>query len=263
MEAAAEKGIPFIVLDRPNPIRGTLIEGFIREDSVRSFVGLHPLPIAYGMTMGELAMLINGAGWLKNGVKANLIVVPMKGWRREMWYDQTGLRWIPPSPNMKTLSTAVVYPGTCLMEGTNLSEGRGTERPFEYIGAPYIDGVKWARILNSYGLAGVRFDPIRFTPDANPQVHTKYAGNECGGVFVNVTDRDAYEPVKAGIAILVSVQHLFPREFQWRESSIDRLSGVRALRMMIGRGAGIPDIVKKSHKGLEEFETLRKRFLLY
>ena len=263
MEAAAEKGIPFIVLDRPNPIRGTEVEGFVREDSLRSFVGLHPIPIAYGMTIGELAMLFNGAGWLKGGVRANLIVVPMKGWKRSMWYDETGVRWIPPSPNMKTLSTAVVYPGTCLIEGTNLSEGRGTDKPFEYIGAPYVDGEKWAELLNSYDLPGVRFEPVRFTPAPNESVNPKHASKECEGVFLNVTDRNVYEPVKTGIYILVSAKHLFPRDFGWRKASIDRLSGTPMLRESIDKGLSASKIVELSQKTIEQFEHLRSRYLLY
>ena len=144
MEAAAEKRIPFIVLDRPNPIDGEHMSGFVLDDSLRSFVGLHRIPIRHGMTIGELATLVNSEGWLANGVKANLIVVKTEGWSRHQWYDQTGLRWINPSPNMKSLATATVYPGTCLFEGTNLSEGRGTDHPFEQIGAPFVEGKRWA-----------------------------------------------------------------------------------------------------------------------
>jgi len=263
MEAAAGKGIPFIVLDRPNPIRGTWVEGFIRDDSLRSFVGLHPIPIAHGMTIGELAMLINGAGWLENGIKADLIVVPMKGWKREMWYDETGLQWVAPSPNMKTQSTAVVYPGTCLIEGTNLSEGRGTNKPFEYIGAPYVDGKRWAVALNSYKLPGVKFEPIRFTPENNPQISTKHGGKECGGVFIHVTDRNAYEPVKTGVFILVSAKQLFPNEFGWRKASIDRLSGTTLLRESVEKRLSAPEIVELWLNRIKKFEPLRGKYLLY
>jgi len=261
MEAAAENGIPFIVLDRPNPITGTRVEGPIREDSLRSFVGLHPIPIVHGMTVGELATMFNEEGWLKGGVKADLYVVKMRGWRREMWYDETGLRWIPPSPNIRTLETAVVYPGTCLIEGTNLSEGRGTEKPFEYIGAPFVDGARWAEELNLRHLPGVTFHPIRFTPDATMPV--KHAGEECGGVFVHVTDSDRYEPIVTGITILASARKLFPGDFQWRPGSIDRLSGVTTLRETIGDGSVIQAIVQKWRDQMQRFLLLRTRHLLY
>ena len=261
MEAAAENGIPFIVLDRPNPITGTRVEGPIREDSLRSFVGLHPIPIVHGMTVGELATMFNEEGWLKSGVKSDLHVVKMEGWRREMWYDETALRWIPPSPNIRTLETAVVYPGTCLIEGTNLSEGRGTDRPFEYIGAPYVDGKKWAEELNSRRLPGVTFQPIRFTPDATKSM--KHAGEECGGVFVHVTDRERYEPIITGMTILASARELFPDDFQWRPGSIDRLSGVTTLRETIGDGSVIQAIVQTWGEQMQRFLLLRTRHLSY
>lgn len=265
MEAAAENNIPFIVLDRPNPIRGTWVEGFIRLDSLRSFVGLHPIPVAHGLTMGELATLFNNEGWLKNGVKANLTVITMEGWKRGMWFDQTGLKWVRPSPNIPTLSTAVVYPGTCFFEGTNLSEGRGTEKPFEYIGAPYVKGTEWARVLNSRNLPGVRFEPMEFTPKEIPGAATnpKHNGVPCGGVFVNVTDRDAYEPVRTAIHMLSALKQLYPTEFQWRAGSIDRLSGTPNTRLWIDAGMDPDKIVAGWNKEVQEFSKTRSNYLLY
>ncbi len=264
MEAAAELGIPYIVLDRPNPIRGTWVEGFIREDTLASFVGLHSIPVAHGMTIGELARLFNGEGWLAKRVKATLTVVEMEGWKRSMWYDETGLQWVRPSPNMVTLRTATVYPGTCFIEGTNLSEGRGTERPFEYIGAPWVDGKRWAHELNALHLPGVRFESIEFTPEEIPHAaaNPKHRGIKCGGIFVNVTDRNRYEPVRTGVAILSTAKRLFP-EMQWRVSSIDRLAGTTKLRLSIDAGMS-PDAIAGSWKvEVEQFKRLREQYLLY
>ena len=264
MEGAAEKGIPFVVLDRPNPIRGTWVEGFVRVDSLRSFVGLNPTPIAHGMTVGELARMFNEEGWLKNGTKANLTVVKMEGWGRSMWQDETGLRWVKPSPNMATLPTAVVYPGTCLMEGTNFSEGRGTERPFEYLGAPSVDGKKLADTLNACKLDGVQFDVIEFTPSEIPNVtsNPKHKGQKCSGVFVNVTDRNIFQPVKTAVYILSAAKRLFPNHFQWR-GSIDRLAGTTKLRMAIDSGVSPEAIVAMWEDEVSHFNTIRSKYLMY
>ncbi|MBI3112292.1 MAG: DUF1343 domain-containing protein [Ignavibacteriales bacterium] len=265
MEAAAENNIPYIVLDRPNPIRGTWVEGFIRLDSLRSFVGLHPIPIAHGLTMGELATLYNGEGWLKNHIKAQLTVIRMEGWKRSQWYDETGLKWVKPSPNIPTLASAVVYPGTCFFEGTNLSEGRGTEKPFEYIGAPYVHGAPWAQELNSRNLPGVRFEPIEFTPKEIPGAATnpKHKGALCGGVFVNVMDRNTFEPIKTAIHMLSTLKQLYPSEFQWRPGSIDRLSGTPNTRLWIDAGESPEKIVSAWKAEVKEFENLRAKYLLY
>lgn len=258
MEAAAEAGIPFVVLDRPNPITGERVEGFVLEDSLKSFVGMHPIPIVYGMTSGELALMINELGWLKGGIKARLTVVRMHGWKRSMWYDETGLRWIPPSPNMRTVQTAVVYPGTCLFEGTNLSEGRGTDSPFELVGAPFVDARGWAEALNGLKLAGVRFQPVVFTPSVS-----KYAGVECRGVRVDVTDREMFEPVRTGLWMLATVFDLHKDEAVWKPRGIDRLAGTVLVREGIGKGQ-IPDaMLERKKASLRSFLALRKRFLLY
>lgn len=265
MEAAAEAGIPFLVLDRPNPIRGLGVEGFIREDSLRTFVGLHPIPISHGMTTGELATLFNEEGWLANGVKARLTVVRMEGWERTMWYDETDLPWIPPSPNMKYLSTAVVYPGMCLVEGTNLSEGRGTERPFEMIGAPFVRGEVLARQLNDAHLPGVVFDPIEFTPKSDPRSapRPKHMDQVCGGVLIRVVERDSFEPVRTGIYVLSAVRRLFPDDFKWRIGGIDRLAGTKELRQSIDAGVHPDKIVEAWGDQLGAFKKLRMRYLLY
>jgi uncharacterized protein YbbC (DUF1343 family) len=265
MESAAELNIPFIVLDRPNPIRGTWVEGFVREDSLRSFVGWNRIPIVYGMTIGELATMINEEGWLKSGIKAKLTVVKMEGWKRAMWYDETGLRWISPSPNMRTLSTATVYPGMCLVEGTNVSEGRGTDRPFEYIGAPFVNGKEFAERMNSYALPGVRFEAIEFTPQDIPNVaaNVKHKGIRCEGVFVRVTDRNTFEPVRSGVFLLSALKSLYPVDFKWREKSIDLLAGTPRLRLAIDAHTDPSLIAQMWKKEVAEFYTTRRKSLLY
>jgi uncharacterized protein YbbC (DUF1343 family) len=265
MEAAAEHKIPFIVLDRPNPIRGTWVEGFNRDDSLRSFVGLHPIVIAHGMTIGELATMYNDEGWMKEGVKAQLTVVKMEGWKRTMWYDQTGLKvWVKPSPNLPTLSSATLYPGTCLFEGVNISEGRGTDRPFEYIGAPYIDAMKWAMALNKCNLPGVTFEPTEFTPRTieGYVVHPKYEGVHCGGVWVRITDRDKLEPVKVGVYMLATAKQLYPDSLKWRRS-INRLAGTPKLAQAIDAGVPPEKIVEMWKDDLAKFKKIRLKHLLY
>ena len=265
MEAAAEAGIPFVVLDRPNPVRGTAVDGFVLEDSLGSFVGLHRIPIVHGMTVGELALLFNNEGWLANGVKARLTVVPMEGWKRTMWYDETGLPWIAPSPNMKSLSTAIVYPGMCLVEGTNVSEGRGTSSPFETIGAPFVNGELFARELNGAHLPGVAFEPIRFTPTADRRTapRPKHSGVVCSGVFVRVVDRESYDPIRAGIFVLSTLRRLYPGDFKWSVPRIDRLAGTRKLREKIDAGVSPEAIMRDADNEIDRFSLLRRKYLLY
>jgi uncharacterized protein YbbC (DUF1343 family) len=273
MEAAAERKIPYVVLDRPNPIRGTWVEGFNRDDSLRFRIdgsryqaGWQPIVIAQGMTVGELANMFNLEGWLEGRVWANLTVIKLEGWKRTMWYDQTGLKiWVPPSPNLPTLESCVVYPGTCLFEGVNISEGRGTARPFEYIGAPFINGDEWAKALNAYKLNGVTFEPAEFTPRSIEHVVTnpKYEGQKCGGVFVRVTDREVYEPVKVAVYMLASVKKLYGDKVKWSQSRINRLSGTPKLSQAIDNGVPPGEIVLLWNNDVEKFQTVRKKYLMY
>jgi len=272
LEAAAERGIPYLVLDRPNPITGSRVEGPILEAPQRSFVGLFPLPVAHGMTLGELATLVNDEGWLKDGVKADLRVIKAEGWSRDRWFDETGLRWVKPSPNIMTLETAVVYPGACLIEGTNVSEGRGTEKPFETVGAPYIDGNVLAAAMNGYGLPGVMFEPVEFTPRDILKVTTdpKYENEECRGLFIKVTDRDAFRPVAMGVHLLTTLRKLYPADFRWRSPSrstgayyIDLLAGTPKLRQLVDAGEAPEKIIAALETGAEEFAARRGKYLLY
>ena len=197
MEAASDHGVEFIVADRPNPITCTAVEGAVLTNRFESFVGIHTIPIRYGLTIGELAMLLKA----ERVPSCQLKVAWMHGYERWMWYDNTGLQWVPPSPNMPTLTTAMLYPGLCLFEGTNMSEGRGTTNPFEYIGAPWCDGERWAGSLNSLRLPGVLFRPVVFTP-APVNESTKHARQTCGGVAIHVTDREHFRPIETAIHML-------------------------------------------------------------
>jgi len=256
MEAAAESGIDFIVLDRPNPINGTILEGPVLDyPEQSSFVGLYPVPQRYGMTMGELALLFNQK-FLKK--KANLTVVPMVGWRREMWFDETGLPWVVPSPNMPTLDTAVVYPGQVLLEGTNISEGRGTTRPFELCGAPWIDGYELARRLNALGLEGAIFREAWFTP-----TFSKFDGQLCGGVQVHVTDRNRYRSFAAALHLIRLVREMYPKEFQFHADYFDKVTGTRRVREALERNVPVNEIVRSFEDGLTRFADLRRPYRLY
>ncbi len=205
MRAAAEHQLRFVVLDRPNPINGVDVEGPVLDDGSQSFVGFHTLPVRHGMTVGELAAMFNDE--LRLGV--DLQVIPVEGWRRQDYFDRTGLLWVNPSPNMRSLAEAVLYPGIGLLETTNLSVGRGTDTPFEVIGAPWLDGIELARLLNQSGLEGVRFVPVRFTPASS-----KYAGQLCGGVNIVVVDRSRFRPVRTGLEIARHLQRLYPQDWE-------------------------------------------------
>jgi uncharacterized protein YbbC (DUF1343 family) len=263
METCAQLGKRMVVLDRPNPINGREVEGTLLEDRFRSFVGLYPLPMRHGMTVGELALLFNR----EFGIGCDLTVVAMKGWKRAMWFDQTGLPWVMPSPNVPTLDSAVVYPGMVLVEGTKLSEGRGTTRPFEFVGAPYIDARRLAQGLNALGLPGIHFRPAYFQP-----TFQKWAGKTCGGVQLHVRQREVFEPYLTGVAVLATVRKLYPGQFEWREPPyeyereklpIEILCGSRAIVDLI-EGAASPEQIRQSWQtDVANFMKQREPYLLY
>ncbi|MDD8018701.1 MAG: DUF1343 domain-containing protein [Bacteroidota bacterium] len=265
MEAAAENNIHFVVLDRPNPISGENIEGPIRLDSLKSFVWWVPIPIIHGMTIGELAILSNVSGWFKGKPKPKLTIVQLEQWKRSMWFDDTKLPWRKPSPNMISVLTAIVYPGTCLIEGTNVSEGRGTDKPFEYIGAPWIDGKQLAKELNEQNLSGVKFEPIEFTPHDIPSVafNPKYKEELCRGIFVHVTDRKKLESVKTGLTVIWAINKLYPDSFSFKEKGFDRLMGTPVPREMISSGKNVDDIVSLWENEIDLFRKIRAKALLY
>ncbi len=265
MEAAAEQGKSFVVLDRPNPINGIDVEGNILDLAFATFVGLYPIPVRHGMTVGELARMFNSQGWLTDGVRAELTIIPMKNWRREFWYDKTGREFPKPSPNMPALTTATVYPGTCLLEGVNVSEGRGTQTPFEIFGAPWIDGEQLTERLNSRQLAGVVFRDTVFTPVAIPGAaeNPKYKGKVCGGSFIEVTDRAAFQPYWTGVEIVNTVFEMYPDSLRWRPSHFDRLCGTARTRETIAAGDDISSFPEQWQPALNEFKMIRARYLMY
>jgi uncharacterized protein YbbC (DUF1343 family) len=208
MRACEKNGVATVVLDRPNPINGISVEGPLLDPHYRSFVGLHLIPVRHGKTIGELAQQFRDEAF----PKCKLSILPMKNWEREMWFDHTGLPWVMPSPNMPTLDTATVYPGMCLLEGTNISEGRGTTRPFEIFGAPFIDPEKLSSELNALNLPGVFFRENYFQPTFH-----KFAGELCGGAQIHVTDRDEFRPFLTGVEIIKRIRKIYGKEFQWRQ----------------------------------------------
>jgi uncharacterized protein YbbC (DUF1343 family) len=254
MEAARLAGKRLVVLDRPNPVTGRAALGPVLHKEFATFVGRQPIAQAHGMTVAELALLFNGE-FLASPVP--LETVRMTGWKRSEFYDASGLPWVPPSPNMPTPETALVYSGTCLFEGTNLSEGRGTTRPFELLGAEGIDG-RWAAAANGLGLPGVRFREAYFAP-----VFSKFQGRTVGGVQVHVHDRAAFDPVRTGIALLVTARRSWDG-FAWRPDNwIDKLTGSARVRTMIDAGADTDEVVEGWESELAAFRRTRRQYLLY
>ena len=256
MQACADAGIPFIVLDRPNPVNGVAMEGPILEyPKHSSFIGLYPIPLRHGMTMGELARLFNEKFLPK---KAKLTVVPMENWTRGEWFDETSLPWVMPSPNLPTLDSATVYPGQVMLEGTDLSEGRGTTRPFEIFGAPWIDGFTLAKALNALKLPGVKFREIWFTP-----TFSKFSGQLCGGCQLHVTDRNAFRSVATTLNILAVVKQLYGDKLEFHAAYFDKVMGTSGVREALERGVPVEKIVAGFQPGLDDFAKLREPFLLY
>jgi uncharacterized protein YbbC (DUF1343 family) len=261
--AARKHGVPVIVCDRPNPIGGVAVEGPMLVAGFESFVGQYPIPMRHGMTIGELARLFNE----HFGLGAKLEVVTMLGWAREQHFDATGLPWVLPSPNIPTLDSAIVYPGTVLLEGTNVSEGRGTTRPFEIVGAPWIDPEAYAADLNARGLPGVRFRPALFEPTFH-----KHAGTPCGGCQIHVTDRVAFRAVDTGVAVIDAARRAGPERFAWRNPPyeyehtkwpIDILYGSARLREGLEQGVGMAEISRAAEAETRAFLPIREKFLLY
>jgi uncharacterized protein YbbC (DUF1343 family) len=263
MRAAERFGKRVIVCDRPNPITGAHVAGNLLEPGYASFVGQFPLPTRHGMTVGELARMFRE----HFGIACELDVLAMQGWSREQWMDETDAPWVLPSPNMPTLETATVFPGTVHLEGTQLSEGRGTTRPFELIGAPYIEAEEYAERLTSHGFPGVHFRPCGFQP-----TFQKHAGRTCGGVQIHVTGREEFEPVIVGIAAVKAAYDLYTEHFRWKEppyeyvydkNPFDVIAGTDKLRALIEGGAAVETIQESWAAGVEDFKQLRSQYLLY
>jgi uncharacterized protein YbbC (DUF1343 family) len=263
MIAAKKFGKRVVVCDRPNPIGGAAVEGNVLEPEFSSFVGQYPLPTRHGMTAGELCRMFN-EGW---GIGCELKVLRMEGWSRELWFDETDAPWVMPSPNMPTLDTATVFPGSVHLEGTQMSEGRGTTRPFEIVGAPYVNSQEFARRLEGLCLPGVKFRPTNFQP-----TFQKHAGIPCGGVQIHVLEREAFKPVLTGLAVVKSCYDLYRESFRWKEppyeyvydkNPFDVIAGTGALRAAIEGGRSFENIIQSWAEDLAAFERERERFLLY
>lgn len=260
MRAAKETGAAVILLDRPVPISANRVEGPMLDAAYRSFVGPYPLPIRYGMTLGEVARLVN-----ERDIGCDLTVIAMRGWSRALWHDETSLPFIPSSPNLPTLDAVTLYPGSCLVEGTNLSEGRGTTRPFEYIGAPWLKAESLAEALNRLSLPGLRFRPVYFAPS-----FSKYQGELCAGVHLYVTEREEFQPVEAMTHVLQAVKRRYPEDFAWRQPwqdgaspPVDLLWGSASLRQHIDADRSVDALIESWGPGVREFERLRADYLLY
>lgn len=260
MEAACEAEITFVVCDRPNPLGCTRVEGQVLDEECASFVGVHSIPMRYGLTVGELTSVMKMARSFP--IVFHVKIVHMRGYTREMKYEDTGLSWVPPSPNIPTLDTAAVYPGLCLFEGTNVSEGRGTTKPFEYIGAPWCDGEQWARELNALAIPGVRFRPVVFTP-APMTKSTKYANELCKGVAIHITNKYLFRPIETAIFMLASLIRAYPDTFAFRQEHFDRLAGRRSLRFALSAHEPIERIQREWRAGVQAWHDERRMHQFY
>ena len=263
MVTARNQNRSVVILDRPAPITAKYIEGPILDPKYASFVGPYPVPIRYGMTLGEIACLVNE----EFSIHCDLTVVPLQDWSRDLWFDQTDIPFIPSSPNLPTLSTMTIYPGSCLIEGTNLSEGRGTTRPFEYIGAPWLHAEPLAEQLNNLALEGVRFRPVYFVP-----TFSKYAGELCAGVHIFVSDRECFQPLLTILHVLQRIKQNYPDDFEWRPAwssndgakpPIDLLCGGNAVRKHLNANRPITDLVASWQASHVEFLKQRVNYMLY
>ena len=252
LEAAAKAGKEIVVLDRPNPIGGGFVQGPVADAGRESFVSYGQTPVRHGMTMGELARMFNG----ERGIGARLTVVPMQGWVRGDWFDSTGELWVNPSPNMRSLTEAILYPSIGMIEDSNISVGRGTNTPFELAGAPWVKAVELARYLNAREIAGVRFTPIEFTPD-----NSTYAHEKCGGVQIVVTDRNTLDAPELGVEVAAALQSLYPGEY--KVAGVDTLMVNKASLDAIAAGQDPRRVVEQWREGLERFEIVRAKYLLY
>lgn len=263
MKACAELGKEFVVCDRPNPINGVAVEGNVSKSEFASFVALYSLPLRHGMTVGEIAGYVDAE--FKFGCR--LTAVKMDGWKRGMWFNETGAPWVIPSANMPTIETATVYPGMVIFEGTNLSEGRGTTRPFEFVGAPFVNGFELAKALCKHELPGVTFRPCIFIPTFG-----KFAGKNCGGIQLHVTDRDKFLPVKTALTILKIVMDIYPGDFAWAKPPyeytfdkppIDMIFGCDWVREELDKKTDVAAVLSRMENELKEFLPVRKKYLLY
>jgi uncharacterized protein YbbC (DUF1343 family) len=256
MQAAAEKGIPYIVLDRPNPITGNIVEGNLTDTAFLSFVGIYPVASRHGMTVGELAKMYNDV----YKIGADLTVIPMKGWKRGMWWDETGLAWINPSPNIRRVEAEVIYPGSVFFEGGNISEGRGTPLPLEQVGAPWLDNQKVASAMNAMKLPGIHFEPVDIQVDSTGR---RYKSETIKGIRFDVTDRETFRPIRSALLLFNEIRKTYPDKFEWgRSRHFDQLAGGTELRNAIDSRT-VETLLDKWDAEAAEFKKMRAPYLIY
>jgi beta-N-acetylhexosaminidase len=258
MEASAEEGIEFVVLDRPNPLGGLLTEGPVLPDSLRSFVGMFPIPVVYGLTCGELASLVNEQGWLAHKVKARLTVIPMVGWTRSMRWRDTGLTWLPPSPNIRTPEAALIYPGTCLLEATNISEGRGTDAPFRIIGAPFLRNDELGSTITECGIKGLTCRDTSFIP-----LSSKFEGQLCHGAVIRIVDADLFHPLTFGLTLLGVLHAHAPEYLTVNLRSLSRRLGDPGAYELIVNGTPASLVADRWREPLNRFRSVARGAWLY
>ena len=265
LQAAAENNIKVIILDRPNPIGGVVVDGPVLIDKYKSFFGIAPIPILHGMTIGELAMLFAKENYININSILDLIVVKMNGWERNIYWDDLNLTWLPTSPNIPTFETALVYPGTCLFEGTNISEGRGTENPFLTIGAPFINPDKLISELQIEISNGIECSPVKFVPKEilGKAVKPKFEGEKCYGINIKVADKTKFGAIDFGLKLVYTLHKLYPSEFEFRQNHFDLLTGTNKIRLSIEKGDSPDNIKKLWQEDLNNFKKIRNKYLLY
>jgi uncharacterized protein YbbC (DUF1343 family) len=258
MQAAAENGVEYWVLDRPNPITGIRVDGTFQDTATLSNVGLYPIPVQYGLTMGELANMVVGEGWMDFPEGFQPRIIKLTNWKRDMWYDETDIPWVGPSPNMPLIETAIVYPGMCFFEARDLSiKGKGRPHPFIWLGTPWLDGEKLAEDLNNLNIAGVDFTAVEFTPTEG-----NFEGELLGGIEVNILDREILEPVKLGVYIMHTMLKNHPDDYVI-STRVDRLAGTDKLRIALEEGQTPEEIFESWQQPLEEFKKAREKYFLY
>lgn len=265
IQSAAENNIPIIILDRPNPIGGMLVEGPVLSEEFKSFVGIAEIPIRHGMTVGELALYFNQKEILGTEAAADLKIIKIQNWDRNSYFDETNLPWLPPSPNMPDIETALVYPGLCLLEGTNISEGRGTNSPFLQFGSPFINSQDVIDQLNTLGVDGVQLESTKYTPVAipNKSMYPKYINEKCNGIKLSITDRNKFKPIEFSIKLISVFNKLYPQYFTFNDGRFDKLWGNDNLRKQIENGESADNIISYFQNDLTNFNNIRKNFLLY
>ena len=265
LQSAAENNLPVVVLDRPNPVNGLRVGGPVLDLNYSSFIGIAPIPVMHGLTIGELAELFVNENFITTGSKPELTVIKMKGWKRNYYWDDMDREWIPTSPNIPKFETSLIYPGTCFIEGTNVSEGRGTDDPFLTIGAPFINSAELIDRLTSLQIAGIEFFPSSFTPVnlKEKATHPKYEGINCDGVKFMITDKKKFNAVEFGVYLIYSLIKLYPDNFKFRENYFDKLAGTDKLRKDLLAGKNPSAIIKSWENELEEFKSIRKKYLQY